>query len=456
MLDKIVNSQKEYFKKGNTKNIGFRIEQLKKLRSAILKNETDIMRAIRLDLGRADTEIYTSEIYTVIYELDLFIKNLRKWVRPGKIKTPLALKPGKSRVYLEPLGTVLILAPWNYPFQLLFAPLTGAIAAGNCVTVKPSEVSSNTAGVISGIIKETFERGYIDCIEGGPGEAEELTRQAFGHIFFTGSAGIGRRVLRNAAENLTPVTLELGGKCPCIVTEEAPLRKSARRIAWGKFFNAGQTCLAPDYILAHSSIKEELVKELRASVKGFYGGDPSKSSDYGRIINENHFDRLLKLVQGKNPDNFGSDRDKLYISPAVIDNISREDDIMREEIFGPLLPVLEYEEIEEAAAYLSSGPAPLNIYLFTGDEGKKREIIENTSSGAVTVNDVLIQAFSPYLPFGGVGESGMGKYRGRTSLLTFSNRKSLMERSFFADFKYRYPPYKTPLDKLKKYLKLLR
>ncbi len=456
MIEDILNSQKEYFKKGKTKNINFRIESLKKLKTAVIKNEEKIMRGISRDIGRPDIEIYTSEIYTFIYEIDLFIKKLKKWTRPKKIKTPLALQPARSRLYLEPLGTVLILSPWNYPFQLLFAPLIGAVAAGNCIILKPSEVSSHTSGVITEIIKETFKDEYISCIEGGPGVAEELTKQPFDHIFFTGSGRIGREVLKNAAANLVPVTLELGGKCPCIVTEEADIKRSARRIAWGKFFNSGQTCLAPDYILVQSSVKDNLVKEIKLCIKNFYGGDPSKSKDYGRIINTKHFDRIIKLVHKKNSNNFDYDRDNLYIPPTVIEDVSQDDEIMKNEIFGPLLPVLSYENIHEVTGCLDSKPRPLNIYLFTAGKGKIKDLIKNTTSGALTVNDVLIQAFSPYLPLGGVGESGMGKYRGRSSLLTFSNRKSIMRRSFLMDLKFRYPPYKTAVGKLKKYLKILR
>ncbi len=456
MIENIVNSQKKYFKQGKTRNIDFRIDNLKKLKSAILRSEDNIMEAISRDMGRPATEIYTSEIYTVIYELDLFIKKLKKWTRLRKVKTPLALKPAQSRIFLEPLGTVLILSPWNYPFQLSFAPLIGALAAGNCIVIKPSEISSNTSGVITRIINENFSGDYIYCVEGGSDIAEELTKQPFDHIFFTGSGEIGREVLKNAAFNLVPATLELGGKCPCIVTGGGDIKRIARRIAWGKFFNAGQTCMAPDYILVHKSVKEELLKEIRLCIKNFYGQDPSKSGDYGKIINRKHFDRILKLVEGKNIADFKFNREDLYISPTVIDDVSRDDDIMKNEIFGPILPVLEYDNMDEVTDYLALQPTPLNIYLFTSNKGKIKKIIENTRSGSVTVNDVIVQAFSPYLPFGGIGESGMGKYRGMNSLLTFSNRKSIMKRSFFMDLSFRYPPYKTAISRLKKYLKILR
>ncbi|MGM0569001.1 MAG: aldehyde dehydrogenase family protein [Elusimicrobiota bacterium] len=456
MIEKLLNSQKKYFKSGETKNISFRIRQLKKLKEIILGSEDRIIKAISRDMRRPDTEIYTSEIYTVIYELELFIKKLKKWTAPKKVKTPLALQPATSRVHLEPLGTVLIMAPWNYPFQLLLAPLIGAVAAGNCVVAKPSEVSSETAGVIASMIRENFHSEYIGCVEGGPDRSRQLVKQPFDHIFFTGSRKTGREVLKSAAENLTPVTLELGGKCPCIVTQEAAVKKSARRIAWGKFFNAGQTCLAPDYIMAHHSIKEELIKEIKQCVKDFYGEEPFKSKDYGRIINEKHFDRVVGLVREKELSDFNTDRDHLYIPPTVIDDVSPDDDIMKEEIFGPLLPVLGYGNIKEVEEYLSRDPWPLNIYIFTSGQKKVKDIISTTSSGAVSVNDVLIQAFSPYLPFGGVGKSGSGKYRGRSSLVTFSNRKSVMKRSTFFDFDFRYPPYKTAIVKLKKYLKILR
>ncbi len=452
MIENIVNSQKKYFNGGTTRDIDFRIKQLKKLRQLIHGWEEKIIEAIGRDSVRPATEIYTSEIYTVLYELELFIKKLKKWAAPKKVKTPLVLQPAKSRVCLEPLGSVLIVAPWNYPFQLTFMPLIGAVAAGNCVVVKPSEISSETARLIFSMVREAFEREYICCIEGGPDIARQLVKQPFDHIFFTGGTAIGREVLKSAAENLTPVTLELGGKCPCIVAEDAPLKKSAKRISWGKFFNAGQTCMAPDYIMAHRSVKEELINEINQCIEQFYGDNPCQSNDYARIINEKHFDRIIKLVKVEKLDGFHADRDKLYIPPTVIGDVSLNDDIMKEEIFGPLLPVLEYESMDDVEEYLSRNAGPLNIYLFTSDRQKEKEMINGPISGAVTVNDVLIQAFSPYLPFGGVGKSGSGKYRGESSLLTFSNKKSVMKRSFFLDFDFRYPPYKTPLRKLKKFL----
>lgn len=447
--------QKKFFSTGKTLDISFRLEQLKKLRKLIVDNEDNILRAVRADLARPETEVYTGEILSVLMEIDLFIKKLKSWSRPRRVKTPLLLMPATSRIIYEPLGSVLIIAPWNYPFQLLITPLAGAIAAGNCVTLKPSEISGNTAKIVTDIINNNFSKEYITSVEGGPEVSSGLIKEKFNHILFTGGGGIARKVLKAAAENLVPVTLELGGKCPCIVASDADLSLAARRIAWGKFFNAGQTCLAPDYILADKKISEQLYEALEKSIKDFYTEDPFSSPDYGRIINERHFERIIKLAGDLIPENFKADKEERYIPPAIIRDVKSTDNIMNEEIFGPILPVIEYTELEEAIDIINSQTKPLGSYLFTFSKKTIREVSEKTSAGSLTVNDTLFQIASYNLPFGGVGESGMGRYRGFSSFELYSNKKSYMRRSRFFDLSFRYPPYRVPVSKLKKLLRWL-
>ncbi len=453
MFEKLVHEQKRYFRSGRTSNIDFRIKQLHGLKQLVQNYEGRIIEAVKSDIGRPETEIYTSEIYTVVSELNLMIKNLKKWARPRRVKTPLMLRPGKSSLRYEPYGTVLIMAPWNYPFQLLVTPLAGAIAAGNCAVVKPSEISENTAATITRMIEEGFENRYIHSARGGPDTARALLEKDFDSIFFTGNSEIGRDVMKAAAEKLIPVTLELGGKCPCIVAENADIKKAARRIAWGKYFNAGQTCLAPDYVCAHESIRNELTEEIETCIEDFYGKEPAESPDYGRIINEKHFDRIVNLAEKSGLTCEEADKNALYIPPTVIKEAEWEDEVMKHEIFGPLLPVLEYKTLDELIDMLGNRPKPLALYVFTSDRKTTDRMIKETSSGGMTVNDVLLQAASCHLPFGGVGHSGMGRYRGKSSFMTFSNEKSIMKRSLWPDWKFRYPPYKYGIEKLKKFLR---
>lgn len=453
MFSKILQSQKEYFKTGRTKQLNKRVKDLKKLRSIILDNDEKIIDAIKKDIGRSPTETFTSEIYIALKELDLLIKNLKRWSRPARAKTPLLLKPAKSYIYHEPYGSVLILGSWNYPFQLLASPLIGAMAAGNCAVVKPSEVSHNTAELLSELINDNFKSNYIYCARGGADTAEELLKLDFDYIFFTGSTNIGKRVMKAASEKLIPITLELGGKCPCIVESDTDIKKAARRITWGKFFNLGQNCIAPDYVYAHRSIKSKLVSEIHRNIGEFYGEDPSKSPDYGRIIDKRHFDRLIALISKRSIGDIKTDKEDLYIGPVVIDDASWDDEFMKEEIFGPVLPVLGYEKIQDALERIKKMSKPLEIYLFCSSRKTVDYVIENTSSGRVTVNDVLLQAASNYLPFGGVGLSGIGRYRGKASFLEFSNQKSVMKRGLSFDWRYRYPPYGIEFKRLKKFFR---
>ncbi len=455
MEDKVLQKQKQFFKSGSTLNISFRIKELKKLKRAVLKEESRIISAIKSDTGRPETEIYASEIYTVIKEIDLFIKNISKWSRPRKVKTPLLLKPGSSRVYLEPYGTVLIISPWNYPFQLLLSPLAGAVAAGNCAVVKPSEISEKTSEVIVNLIEKNFSDSYIYPVSGGPETVQKLLKKNFNLIFFTGGREVGRIVMRNAAENLTPVILELGGKCPCIVTGETDIKRAAKRICWAKFFNAGQTCVAPDYVLVRNDLKKQFVSQVKNYIREFYGDDPARSSDYGKIINEKHFNRIKGLLNKKEEKLLQTDIERLHMSPLIIDNPKWEDKIMREEIFGPILPVMGYNDFKEALTAAAGGSSPLAVYLFTKNKDKVKAARKNIPSGSLVINEALIQLSSNYLPFGGVGLSGMGRYRGEASFKAFSSQKSFLKRKLFPDWKFRYPPYKKGLDELKKYLKYI-
>ncbi len=451
MVDKILKQHNDFFRTGATKNLDFRLQKLRELQEGINRFESEIVKALGKDLGRPATESYTSEIFIVLQELKLAIKKLKKWAKPVRVKTPLLLQPGRSFTIDEPYGVVLIIGPWNYPFQLLITPLIGAIAAGNCAVIKPSEFAPNTARVIADLIADVARQEHARTVLGGVETAQSLLDKNFDYIFFTGGTSVGRKIMKSAAANLTPVTLELGGKCPCIVHEDADIETAARRITWGKFFNAGQTCMAPDYVYAHRQIKGVLVSEIKNCIEDFYGDDPSESPDYGRIVNEKHFDRLLSLFDLKKDISMAYNRETRFIAPTVLDDISIDDKIMQEEIFGPILPVLEFGETSDVVSAVNIPAKPLHIYLFTKSRSAMNQVIQSTSSGGVTINDVLIQSASSRLPFGGVGESGMGRYRGKSSFETFSNQKSIMKRWNCPDWSLRYPPYKKGLNFLRKF-----
>jgi aldehyde dehydrogenase (NAD+) len=426
-----------------------------KLKAVLAKSEADILNALKKDLGKCDFEAYTTEVALVINDIDYMIKNIKRLSKPKKVKTPLMYIGGSSYVIPEPFGVVLIIGPWNYPFQLVMSPLVGAIAAGNCAVIKPSEFSPHISKVISKLIKETFSQNYIAVVEGGIETSQLLLEQKFDYIFFTGGTGIGKIVMAAAAKNLTPVTLELGGKSPCIVNYNANLKYAAKRIVWGKFLNAGQTCVAPDYLLVHKKIKEELLKNVIETVKEFYGDEPSISNFYSKIINERHFDRLISLLdEGKVLVGGKHNRENLYIAPTVVDPTSIQSKIMQEEIFGPILPVIEYEELNEAISFVNARPKPLALYFFSNDRKSMDRVIKETSSGGVCINDTISHITTPYLPFGGVGDSGMGNYHGSSSFDTFSHKKSVLRNQMTFDIKIKYPPYNISLNIIKKIMKL--
>lgn len=447
-----LKKQKEFFKSGKTKDIQFRIENLNKLKKNIEKNEQYIMEALKKDLGKSNFESYSTELGIVLIEISFIIKHLKKWAKPKKVKTPITNFKSSSYIYPEPYGNTLILSPWNYPFQLSIVPLIGSIAAGNTVILKPSSTSYYTSKIIEEIINENFDTGYIHVITGERGK--KLLDENFDYIFYTGSVPVGKIVMEKASKYLTPVTLELGGKSPCIVDGKANLNLSAKRIVWGKFLNSGQTCVAPDYMFIHKNVKNEMINNIIYYIKTFYGENPLYSEEYTKIINERQFNRLIKLLDN-NKIIYGGDYDKdsLYISPTLMNNVNWDDPIMGEEIFGPILPILEYEELNEVIDIVNSHPKPLALYFFSNDKENAEKIINGISFGGGCINDTIMHLSSPYLPFGGVGTSGMGSYHGKKSFDTFTHYKSILEKSNIIDPNFRYPPYGNKLNIVKKFLK---
>ncbi len=446
-----VADQKRYFQTGLTREVDNRIETLDRLRTMIDRHQDQILEAVAADLGKPPAEAYTSEIGVVYQELSLIRRKLRRWAKPRRRRTPLALAFSTSYVTPEPYGVTLVIAPWNYPFQLALAPVIGALAAGNTVVLKPSEVSSNTSALIERMVRDTFEPGLFQVIEGDKDVAGALLEQPFDYIFYTGNTAVGRIVLRNAAERLIPVTLELGGKSPCIVTARADVETAARRIAWGKYLNAGQTCVAPDFCLVQANVYERFVKALGRALTEFYGNNPAESPDYGRIIAERHVDRIAAMI---NTDKvvIGGEirRRERYIAPTVMRDVTWSDTVMEDEIFGPILPVLRYTDTNEIFEPLNSRERPLALYVFTEDRREARDITSRLAFGGGCINDTIVHVANSYLPFGGVGASGMGRYRGRASFETFSNLKSIVNHRSRPDLRMRYPPYAGKLKLLKR------
>jgi acyl-CoA reductase-like NAD-dependent aldehyde dehydrogenase len=452
----IAEAQRAFFRRGLTREIGFRVRQLRALRSAVVQHEGDILQALKRDLGRPMVESYTSEIAIVLHEIDFALKKVASWAKPRKVHTPLMLFPGSSWVYPEPYGSALVIAPWNYPFQLAISPLIGALAAGNCAVVKPSEAAPHTSRLIADMIGNAFDPRYLAAVQGGIEETQSLLEQRFDYIFFTGGTRVGKIVMAAAARHLTPVTLELGGKNPCIVDASADLDKAARRIAWGKFVNAGQTCIAPDFVVAEKSIKAALLSRLRAAIESFYGTDPKASPDFGRIVNDRHFERLVALLGDGNIVSGGkTDAAQRYIAPTIVDGVSWDHAIMQEEVFGPILPVLGFDDLEAVLTALEVKPKPLALYFFSEDRERQEQVLRRLSSGGACVNDTFAQLLNLRLPFGGVGDSGMGAYHGKAGFDTFSHSKSVVKRSTWLDPRIKYPPYRTPLAVLRRVMPLI-
>jgi aldehyde dehydrogenase (NAD+) len=450
-IAEIIDKQRNFFKKDKTKEINFRLQQLKILKQAILEYEQAIFQAVKADLHKAESETFSCEIAVVLKEIECAIKNLKKWAKPKKVTVPFQVLPASARIQPEPLGSVLIIAPWNYPIQLIIVPLISAIAAGNCAILKPSELAPRTSRLVSEMIEKHFDPSYIAVLEGGVETSGALLAEKFDHIFFTGGRAVGKIVMEAAAKNLTPVTLELGGKSPCIVDSDINLELAARRITWGKFINAGQTCIAPDYLVVNKTIKKNLLDAIQECIKEFYGENPEKSPDYGRIISLKHFERLVNLLKNTKIVIGGeTNSSECYIAPTVIDGVSLTEPIMQEEIFGPILPVIEYTDITEAIALINSKPKPLALYLFSENKSLQKQVCRETSSGAIGINNTLMQVIVPSLPFGGVNDSGIGSYHGKAGFDTFSHYKSILHKPLLIDFKLLYPPYKGKLPWLKR------
>lgn len=452
----ILKEHRKYFHSGETKSIPFRLLALQKLKKSIIEHEDDLLKALYKDLGKGEFEAYSTEIGFILDSIGSFIRNLRKWAKSKRVKTPVHQFPSKSRVLYEPYGTVLIIGPFNYPFQLLMEPLVGAIAAGNCAVLKPSENTPSVAAVVEKIVEEAFESRYIRVIQGEKDTVSKLVHAPFDYLFFTGSISVGRIVLRAASENLVPVTLELGGKSPVIVDKTANLDIAAKRILWGKLLNSGQTCVAPDYALVHRDIKPLFIEKLKSTVTAFYSKDASVSPDYGRIVNTLQFDRLAAILE-KDRDKiiYGGNynRNTLYIEPTILDNVSWSDAVMLDEIFGPLLPLLEYDNLNDAVEMIRERPRPLALYIFTEDKNVEKLILNNISFGGGCVNDTVSHVAATKLPFGGVGSSGMGAYHGRESFEIFSHHKSILKKSTFFDMNFVYPPYGSKIKLVRKFLK---
>lgn len=447
---------KVFFNTQQTKDISFRKEQLKKLSKAIKSYESDILEALYTDLGKNKVEAYATEIGITLKSIKNARKELKNWTKTKNVDTPLYLFPTKSYIKKEPYGTVLIIAPFNYPFQLVFEPLIGAIAAGNTAIIKPSELTPNVARVIKRLINETFDANYIEVIEGGIEETQTLIHLPFDYVFFTGSENVGKIVYQAASENLVPVTLEMGGKSPVIVDETANIKVASERICFGKFTNAGQTCVAPDYILVHESVKDDLITALSKTLREFYGQNIQQSPDYGRIVNLKHYHRLTSLLNSAQMNIvFGghSDEDERYIEPTLLDHVTNDSAIMQEEIFGPILPILTYQSLDEAIAFIHQRPKPLSLYLFSEDENATQRVINELSFGGGAINDTLMHLANPKLPFGGVGASGMGRYHGKYSFDTFTHEKSYIFKSTRLESGVHLPPYKGKFKYIKAFFK---
>ncbi|CAG2130790.1 aldehyde dehydrogenase [Staphylococcus epidermidis] len=450
------NNSKAFFNTHKTKNLKFRKQQLKLLSKNIKNHENELLDALYKDLGKSKVEAYATEIGMLLKSIKLMRKELKNWSKTKQTDTPLYLFPTKSYIKKEPYGTVLIIGPFNYPVQLVFEPLIGAIAAGNTAIVKPSELTPHVAIVIKDIIEDTFDEAYVSVVEGGIEETQTLLSLPFDYMFFTGSEKVGKIVYEAAARKLIPVTLELGGKSPVIVDDTANIKVASERISFGKFTNAGQTCVAPDYILVQRKVKNDLIKALKKTITEFYGENIEKSPDFGRIVNQKHFNRLNDLIQ-IHKDNvvFGgnSSKEDLYIEPTLLDNITNDNKIMKEEIFGPILPIITYDNFDEVLEIIQSKSKPLSLYLFSEDENMTHRVVEELSFGGGAINDTLMHLANPNLPFGGVGSSGIGQYHDKYSFDTFSHMKSYTFKSTRLESSLFFPPYKGKFKYIKTFFK---
>ena len=445
-IQSLLDGQRAYFKSGATLDVKFRIEQLKKLYGAVKKHQNEINDALAADLGKSHYEGFMCESGLVLTEISYLIKHTKGFARRQTVKTPLSQFCSHSYQQPSPYGNTLIMSPWNYPFLLTIEPLADAIAAGNTAIVKPSAYSPATSSMVESIITECFPPEYVAVVTGGRAENTALLDAKFDFVFFTGSQNVGKEVLRHTAEHLTPAVLELGGKSPCIVDSTAKIKLAAKRIVFGKYLNCGQTCVAPDYILCERTVKGALVREIVAQIKAQYGEHPLENKDYGRIVNKKHFERLCALIDTQKVV-IGGERDgeRLKIAPTVMDNVTWDDDVMQDEIFGPVLPVLTFERFEDIYSLLGDRPKPLALYLFSQDKKRIREVTERLSYGGGCINDVIIHLATSEMGFGGVGESGMGSYHGRDGFEAFSHTKSIVDKKTWLDLPMRYQPYSSKL-----------
>ena len=427
---------------GLTRPLSWRQQQLQQLTALLNDHEQALLQALEQDLGKSAAEGWLTEIGFLHSDIKHTLKHLRKWMQPRKVSQPLMAWPGKSFLQPEPLGVVLIIGAWNYPLQLLLSPMVAALAAGNCVVLKPSELAPNTATLLARLIPDYLPSEAVQIVTGGAETAQELLAQRFDHIMYTGGGRVGRIVMKAAAEYLTPVTLELGGKSPAVVLADADLKTTARRIAWGKWLNAGQTCIAPDYVLVQDSAKDALVDELRAAIEDFFGTDASEAEDYGRIVNEQHWQRLVDYLDDGSVAHGGDhDREQRFIAPTLLTDVAVDSKVMEEEIFGPILPIISVPNLATAVEFIRDRDKPLALYGFSASARSLQQLTEQTHAGNQCNNDTLMFMLNPELPFGGVGPSGMGRYHGKFGFDTFSHLKAVMQRPFWLDPNFRYPPY---------------
>lgn len=448
-----VANQHKYFNQGNTKELSFRREQLRMLKSILQEHESELLKALEKDFSKPPFESYGTEIGILYSEIEHILNHLKKWMKPERVSGSLINFPSSSYIYHQPYGVSLVIGAWNYPILLSLSPVLGSMAAGNCSIIKPSEIAEHSSGLLKEIINSNFDPGYLKVIEGAAETTQELLEQPLDYIFFTGSTGVGKIIMKAAAEQLTPVTLELGGKSPAIVSADADLPVAARRITWGKFLNAGQTCVAPDYVYVHADIKEKFLKNLALEISNFFGSDPKESPDFARIINRKHFNRLKPFLDnGRIVSGGRTDEEELYIEPTVLDRISWDDEIMKEEIFGPILPVMPFDDLTSVIEMVKEKPTPLSLYIFSENREIQQKIIKEIPFGGGCINDTVAHLGNHNLPFGGLGQSGFGSYHGKRSFEVFSHKKSIMKKPTWPDNPLRYAPYKGKLKWLKKFI----
>ena len=451
-IQNTLQKQNEFFHQGHSRSIQYRKDALLRLKKEIINKEEAILTALKNDLGKSYFESYITEVSLVIAEIDLMLKNINRWSKKQTVSTTVMHFPARSYTQAQPYGQVLIIAPWNYPFQLSMMSLIGSIAAGNCSIVKPSEVSIHAEIIIKEIIESVFDPLHVTCITGDKDITQSLLDYPFDYIFFTGSTEVGKIITKRAAEHLTPVTLELGGKSPCIIDSTSNLQQTANRIIWGKLINAGQTCIAPDYLWVQKDLKKDLIKALNSAVLEMYGQDPISNLEYPKIINKAHYERLMALLSKSQVD-YKSNSDTHKINPTLIEDADWNHPFMQEEIFGPILPILEYDHIDDVISTLQNKDKPLALYLFTDSKQIENKVLQSLQFGSACINDTLIQFSNPKMGFGGVGASGMGSYHGKASFDTFSHQQSIMKKSTKCDISIRYAPFKNKLKFIKKIIK---